>query len=300
MKQPKSDSLLFDKGLDLVLMFLGLYAAMAVQDIVDHGKDRGQYKKLLAGFQEELESNRDQRANIESKLGALNDSNDVGESADSFTFFSKQSEYMERFVRCYTDIRLHNAKQVKLSATHLSDCKSFLKVKFKLKQPPHLDLSPVYRRDVWRLYLADGVQLFREFEVVNEQTRCHIEGKPSRRLAICIGSVYSEFNDIESQVQEIQSLVNDTYFFRQGVIDSEFSRFVRKLKELRGRKDAVAAQQLVRLRDRIIQKLEEGQEALDISNTQLRYKVKQLKQTTRKLNARIEAVLTSLKQAVDG
>lgn len=296
MSQSPSRSLLFDKGLDLLLMFLGLYAAMAVQDFVDHNKSRGQYKELLAGFQEELESNRDQRATIESKLGPLDQLNNVGESAKSFTFFNKQTAYMQRFVRCYTDIRLSKAKRATVSAQHINDCKTFIKGGFKLKQPPHLDLSPVYRRDVWRLYLIGGVQLFREFETVSDQPRCLIEGKTSKRLAVCIGSVYSELDEVEAQVKGIQSLVNETYFFRQGVIDSEFKRFVRELKALKGRKDADAATRLTELRDRVISKLQEGQEALDISRTQLRYKIKQLKVTASKLETRINSVLNSVGQ----
>jgi hypothetical protein len=298
MREPKSSSLLFDKGLDLVLMFLGLYAAMAVQDFVDHGKDRSQYIKLLEGFQEELESNKAQRTNIESKLGSLDQRNSIGEADKSFIFFGKQTKYMDQFVRCYTDILLNKAKQAKVSPARLKSCFTFLKAKFKLKQPEHLDLSPVYRRDVWRLYLAGGVQLFREFESESVYDRCQIEGKSSKRLAICIGSIYSELSDVEGQVHTIQELVNETYFFRQGVIDAEFGRFKRKVKELKSRKDADAAKQLRELRDRLIHNFQEGQEALDISRTQLRYKIRQLKDTTLKLEKRIDAVLNSIRNEV--
>ena len=57
MGKPLSDSIFLDKLLDLILMFLGLYAAMALQDLVDHHKDRAQYVELLRGFKEELNSN---------------------------------------------------------------------------------------------------------------------------------------------------------------------------------------------------------------------------------------------------
>ena len=116
MREPKSSSLLFDKGLDLVLMFLGLYAAMAVQDFVDHGKDRIQYVKLLEGFEEELKSNKAQRSNIESKLGSLDQRDDIGEADESFNFFAQQTRWMDRFVRCYTDILLNKSKQGKVSS----------------------------------------------------------------------------------------------------------------------------------------------------------------------------------------
>ena len=140
MSDPNSPSLLFDKGLDLVLMFLGLYAAMAVQDFVDHGKDRVQYIKLLEGFQEELESNKAQRTNIESKLGSLDERNSTGDADKSFNFFGKQTKYMDQFVRCYTDILLNKSKQEKVSPARLKSCFTFLKSKFKAS--PSLSRSP--------------------------------------------------------------------------------------------------------------------------------------------------------------
>jgi hypothetical protein len=57
MSAPKDKSLLFDKSVDLLLMFLGLYAAMAVQDFADHQKEKKQYRQLIQGFHEELQSN---------------------------------------------------------------------------------------------------------------------------------------------------------------------------------------------------------------------------------------------------
>ena len=116
----KNESLLFDKAVDLVLMFLGLYAAMAVQDFADHHKDKQHYKQLIQGFQEELDSNRAQRSNIEEKLGAIDKPKTIGQAGDSFDFFTAQTDYMRSFLDCYADLKLTN-KSSKLSKERNSE-----------------------------------------------------------------------------------------------------------------------------------------------------------------------------------
>ena len=299
MGKPLSDSIFLDKLLDLILMFLGLYAAMALQDLVDHHKDRAQYVELLRGFKEELNSNRDQRQVIESKLGAIAEPKQIGEAGASFKFFTEQTQYMDRFLTCYTSLRLKGTKQgPKLGAKEQRECAALLRNGFKKTAPEHLDLAPVYRRDMWRLYIADGVQLLREFEKPSNRPRCMIEGKPSHRLAICVGSIYSELDEIERQVEAIQRLVNDTYFYRQGVLDAEFKHFKRELGALGKRKDAEAARQIKQESTSLRAKLYEGQQAVDISLSLMRFKIRQLKVTASQLDKHISEVLDTLNREV--
>ena len=294
----KDKSLLFDKSVDLVFMFLGLYAAIAVQDLVDHQKDKQNYQQLLNGFKEELESNQDQRSNIESKLGQIDNLQDIGESGDSFNFFSAQGEYMGQFLNCYLDMKLKSIKKVSLSPERIKECKRVFKKGFKLKAPKHLDLSPVYRKDVWRFYLAGGVQLFQVFESKSKQPRCTIEGKPSHGLAICIGSIYTVLKKVENQVEEIQNLVNDTYFNRQGILDAEFKGFKRVMKVLGKRTDTEAIDTLKEHTAHLKSDLQQGQQAVDVSLSLMRFKIKQLKKTALSLDQRFNEVIAALNDEI--
>ena len=124
----KDRSLLFDKTVDLVLMFLGLYAAIAVQDLVDHQKDKDHYQQLLSGFKEELLSNQGQKSNIESKLGPLDQVKTIGEAGQSFEFFTAQTKYMSNFLSCYLDFKLKGtSKKYALTKEREQECKKLFK-----------------------------------------------------------------------------------------------------------------------------------------------------------------------------
>lgn len=291
----KDKSLLFDKSVDLILMFLGLYAAIAVQDFVDHQKDKDHYQQLLSGFKEELMSNQGQKSNIESRLGALDQVNSIGDAGTSFEFFTAQTKYMSSFLSCYLDFKLKGtSKKYALTPKREQECKALFKEGFKQTAPKHLSLSPVYRKDVWRFYLAGGVQLFQTFEKPSRVSRCTIEGQPSTGLAICIGSIYTVLKKVEKQVAGIQKLVNDTYFNRQGILDAEFKDFKRQMKQLGKRKDAEAIALTKSLVDKLNQHLREGQQAVDLSLSLMRFKISQLKATATSLDQRFDDVLKSI------
>jgi len=293
MAQQRDTSLWFDKLVDLLIMFLGLYAAMELQDFVDHRQDKKQYQQLLDGFRDELKINQEQRAAIESGLGSLERLSELGRAEASLDYFMQLSAYAERFSGCYVDLRA-NKKQS--SAERVEECKQLFKDKFKQSKPDHLELSPVYRRDVWRLYLAGGVQLFREFESKVKAPRCTIgEGSGSKKLAICIGSVYAELDEIEERVEGIQRLVNETYFYYQGVLEAEFKRFKRLAKSYKGRKDQEAVRALNQARDELSKRIQEGQQAVEISRSQMRSKVVQLKRAFRELDQRFTEVRAAIK-----
>ena len=249
----------------------------------------------MSGFKEELLSNQGQKSNIESKLGPLDQAKTIGEAGESFEFFTAQTKYMSNFLSCYLDFKLKGtSKKYALSEEREQECKNLFKNGFKQAAPEHLSLSPVYRKDVWRFYLAGGVQLFQTFEKPSTQSRCTIEGKPSTGLAICIGSIYTVLKKVEKQVAGIQKLVNDTYFNRQGILDAEFKDFKRQMKKLGKRKDAEAIELTKSLVKNLNQHLREGQQAVDLSLSLMRFRISQLKATATALDQRFNDVLNSI------
>lgn len=292
MSEQGGPSFWVDKSIDLLLMFLGLYAAMELQDFVDHRQNKKQYTQLLEGFADELKNNQNQRVTIESGLGNLSKLSEFGEAESSLNYFMKLSTYAMDFSGCYVDLRIN---QGKLNSARSTECKRLFKERFNEPKPPHLELSPVYRRDVWRLYLADGVQLFREFERKQRKQRCSIGEGGSKKLAICIGSIYAELDAIEERVEGIQRLVNETYFYYQGVLEAEFKLFKTSVQQYKGRRDKEASHILNRARDTLHQKIKEGQQAVEISRSQMRSKIIQLKRAARKLDERFDEVKGALK-----
>ena len=291
MPSQEGPSFWVDKTIDLLLMFLGLYAAMELQDFVDYRQDKKQYTQLLEGFRDELQNNQRQRSAIESGLGALDKLSDLGESEASLDYFMNLSRYAIDFSGCYVDLRVN---QSKLDADRTRECKQLFKERFATPKPPHLELSPVYRRDVWRLYLAGGVQLFRQFESKQRTQRCSIGEGGSKKLAICIGSVYAELDGIEERVEGIQRLVNETYFYYQGVLEAEFKLFKKNVQRYKGRKDKEAREVILRSRDALHEKLKAGQQAVEISRSQMRSKIIHLKRAARRLDERFEEVRGAL------
>lgn len=60
-------------------------------------------------------------------------------------------------------------------------------------------LTPFYRREVWQLYLADGVKTFR-----------------NKELAVRIAEVYANADLVEEQVQDIETTYNDAFMSQVG------------------------------------------------------------------------------------
>ncbi len=291
--------LVIDKLIDLVLMFLGLYAAIAVQDLVDAGKERRQYTQLLQGFSDELRNNKKQRVAVEEKLGAL-DQPGIGQVKARVDFFKAQSSYYARYASCYRDLwASQNPKTRALtSATEeeLRLCLDVVKGGFKEKDPEHLALTPVYRRDVWRFYLAGGVHLFQEFEGKNQGARCTLNGVVVKSLAICIGSTYGELDEIEREVSGLQELVNDTYFNRQGSLSAVFEEFKERVKPYQKVRSEEAFRAIDALARRVAEHAEEGRFAVERTAAVMHFKVKLLKERMLTLDARFKEVRARIRQ----
>lgn len=285
-----------DKTIDLLIMFLGLYAAMELQDFVDHRQDQKQYMQILDGFKDELKNNQNQRIAIESGLGSLEKLTDYGESESNLNYFMLLSTYAMNFSACYVDMRLN---QSKLDPQRTNECKRLFKEKFSTPKPAHLELSPVYRRDVWRLYLAGGVQLFREFESKQKTPRCSIGETSSKKLAICIGSIYAELDEIETRVEAIQRLVNETYFYYQGVLEAEFKLFKNTVQQYKGKRDKEAIEVISKAQEVLKEKIKDGQQSVEISRSQMRSKIIQLKRAVRKLDERFTEVRNAIKKELN-
>jgi hypothetical protein len=296
----KFDSdLLLDKLMDLVLMFLGLYAAIAVQDLVDAGKERRQYSQLLQGFSDELKNNKKQRGAVEEKLGALNVPG-IGRVKERVDFFKAQSSYYARYVMCYRDLwAAQDPKTRRLteaSDDDLKACGKLMKGGFKEKDPEHLALTPVYRRDVWRFYLAGGVHLFQEFESKHQGARCTLNGVVIKSLAICIGSTYGELDEIEKEVSGLQDLVNDTYFNRQGALAAAFEEFKERVKPYQKARSEESYRAISSLAQRLVAHVDESRVAVDRTAAVMHFKVKLLKERMLLLDARFKEVRGRLRQ----
>ena len=301
MSNLSTSELVADKFVDLILMFLGLYAAIAVQDLVDQRKESKQYTQLLEGFTEELQGNKMQRSTVEGKLGNLDKGSDIGEANARFSYFKAEAKHFYSFLECYRDFRMIKVSKKRSPAQQqrFKECKVVLKSKLKVKDPDHLSLSPVYRRDVWRFYLAGGVHLFQEFEKRVAHDRCKVDGVGIKGLAICIGSTYGELSEIEAQVKEIQDLVNDTYFNRQGSLEARFKQFLEELSPYKKRNDAQALAAINRLIDGVIAHIKTQEQAVDQSARVMQYKVKLLKKRMIVLDNRFDVVLTSVNAELD-
>ncbi|MEM6292243.1 MAG: hypothetical protein AAGA54_13290 [Myxococcota bacterium] len=194
--------LLLDKAIDFALIFVGLYAALAVQQWQDGRSEKQAYISLLQDFQRELEANLDQETSIVKDLGAI-ENTEPGENLGSMqatfdTFFAGLSKD-EAVATC-----LHEqfaAEDTPAVAHAPEGCDAL----YDAFETAHADghasfsfspavLTPFYRKEVWQLYLADGVKTFR-----------------NKALAVDIAEVYANAARIEAQVEHIESTYNDAF-----------------------------------------------------------------------------------------
>ena len=75
MKQEKDGfsfgEIVVDKFIDFILIFVGLYAATALQRYQDESRARDDYVQLLKDFDRELKANLEQEKSIEKDLGKI-------------------------------------------------------------------------------------------------------------------------------------------------------------------------------------------------------------------------------------
>jgi len=199
--------LLVDKSIDFALIFVGLYAATALQRCQDTVKEKQEYVSLLQDFKRELNANVEQEASIEKDLGSIDETapgKNLGPMQETFKHFFEELEEDEKVVKC-----LHDEFAVAKDLEHPEPpegCHELYK-KFDKAHSEHKEsfnfqpavLTPFYRKEVWQLYLADGVKTFR-----------------NKELAVDIAEVYANAELIEEQVKDIETTYNDAFMAQVG------------------------------------------------------------------------------------
>ena len=200
--------LVIDKFIDFVLIFVGLYAATALQRYQDVQREKDEYVALLHDFERELAANLAQEKSIEKDLGALTDTEpgkNLGPMTSTFTHFFEELEVDEHIVHC-----LHVEFASGIDPEHPHEPSAECHAAYKKFDQDHQTggehfnfkpavLTPFYRYEVWDMYLADGIKTFR-----------------NKELAVKIGEIYNNARIIERQVADIETTYNDAFMTQVG------------------------------------------------------------------------------------
>lgn len=224
--------LILDKSIDFALIFVGLYAATALQRCQDTAKEKQEYVSLLQDFKRELDANVAQEASIEQDLGPIDETTpgkNLGPMQGTFKHFFEELEGDENVVKC-----LHDEFAVGQDPEHPGPPEGchLLYAKFDKAHGEHKEsfnfqpavLTPFYRKEVWQLYLADGVKTFR-----------------NKELAVDIAEVYANAELIEEQVKDIETTYNDAFMAQVGrtaATDMELAEIVHDEETRHGLSDA--------------------------------------------------------------
>lgn len=271
-----------DKVVDFVLIFVGLYAATALQRWQDTAKEKKEYISLLKDFKRELQANVEQEASIAKDLGEIDvtePGKNLGPMQETFKHFFEELEEDEKVVHC-----LH----AEFVAKHEKDapppegCHE-LYAKFDKVHGEHASftfqpavLTPFYRREVWQLYLADGIKTFR-----------------NKELAVRIAEVYANSQLIEEQVEDIEVTYNNAFMAQVGrtaATDMVLAEVVHDEETQHALSDADMTM-LLHVEESI---KDEHYASLEIEHS-LELKVERMKKTVLLMRSEIEAV----QQAID-
>ena len=275
--------LIVDKAIDFALIFVGLYAATALQRCQDTAKEKDEYVSLLRDFKRELDANKAQEEAIAKDLGAIEETEpgkNLGPMQDTFKRFFEELEEDEKVVKCLHDqfVSAHaeghetTEECRKLYAQFDKAHESSDKQSFSFRPAV---LTPFYRREVWQLYLADGVKTFR-----------------NKELAVRIAEVYANADLIEEQVQDIEDTYNNTFMVQVGrtaATDMELAEIVHDEEKHHELSDADLT--LFLHVDEAVK--EEHYASLEVEHA-LELKVERMKKTALLMRAEIEAVQTAI------
>jgi hypothetical protein len=275
---------LLDKFVDFILIFVGLYAATALQRYQDVQKEKEEYVSLLHDFQRELASNLAQEKSIEKDLGPIDRTKpgeNMGPMEAVFQAFFKELEKDEKVIHC-----LHVEFAAAIDSKHphepSEECHALYK-KFDASHQSsekHFDfkptvLTPFYRYEVWELYLANGVRTFR-----------------NKELAVKIGEIYNNARLVERQVANIESTFNDSFMAQVGksaATDLELAEIVHD-EETEGGLSAQDQQILIQLSHAV----KDEHFATIETQSILALKVERMKNTVLLMRQEIEAVSRAL------
>lgn len=224
--------LVIDKIVDFFLIFVGLYAATAVQRWQDADKEEAEYVTLLQDFKTELASNLAQEESIAKDLGAIDEvepGKNLGPMAKTFDEFFVALAEDEKATHC---LHVEYATdgpglRTKKDPAFISACHA-LYAKFDAEHGSSSEpfafhpavLTPFYHYEVWQLYLANGVRIFR-----------------NKDLAVKIGEVYNNAKLVEKQIADIEAAYNDTFMVqvaKSAATDSELAEIIHDEEQVRG------------------------------------------------------------------
>lgn len=211
-----------DKAVDLVLIFVGLYAAIGVQRWQDLTREKHEYVAMLGDFKAELQANREQEQSIVKDLGAIvvgQKPPELGAMRATFDAYFHELHEDEDVLRCLHDEYLVEGSALSKDPEAKQSCHDLYQTFLEHHQNPDANfdftpvaLTPFYRYEVWQMYLANGVRTFN-----------------NKDLARKIGEIYNNAKLIEKQVVDIETTYNETFMTQVGrtaATDAELAELV--------------------------------------------------------------------------
>lgn len=277
-----SGDLVLDKVIDFFLIFIGLYAAIAVQRYQDERKERTEYVVLLEDFVVEIKANRQQHATIERDLGPVIEIPPgpvLGPMAATFEAFEKEMSEDEQLVKClHREFAPAQKKSSPLCHKLYAEFEKNGASRAGTAAAAHFEpvvLSPFYRYEVWELYTSTGAKLFK-----------------NKDLAVKIGEIYNNARLIEKQVAEIEGTYNDTFMKQVGrMLASEAS--LAEIVHDEETDGSLSAEDVARL-GRVGETMRDARFATLEAKSLLEAKIRRMKKTVLTTNGEIDAVLSLL------
>jgi hypothetical protein len=200
---------ILDKFFDFLLIFVGLYAATALQRYQDEIRAKDDYVQLLGDFKRELQANLAQESSIEKDLGSIEKTKpgeNLGPIEAVFKAYHTEIAKDEKVVHCLHAEFAAGSDPAHAPAKEIEGCHEAYK-KFENTHShgeKHFDfkpavLTPFYRYEVWELYLVSGVRNFR-----------------NKELAVKIGEIYNNARLVEKMVADIETTFNDAFLSQVG------------------------------------------------------------------------------------
>ncbi|MFO0552033.1 MAG: hypothetical protein U0271_26845 [Polyangiaceae bacterium] len=302
-----------DKAIDVVLIPLGLFAALWFQGWVDDRKEQEDYVTQLESFQGEIAVNREKVGAMESQLGALDQQaagQSLGPLGEIFPAYDRSMEWDTKLLGCLemlygpsekamTEAELKelaktedgraeieaNLKKGEAAAAKAEKCQKIIAGEAR---PPEValkivDLSPLYRYEVWQMYLQDGIKLFKD--------------EPAKKLGQQLGEVYAMAKEIESRIGEIEDAYNNeltTQYGAQSGINAEVEELLDSVEP--GAEAAARFHSLGREMQRSRYALMSFRDALDARVARVKALVQEMNQRFDTVTSAIQAEVASHKR----
>ncbi|MFO7565381.1 MAG: hypothetical protein R6X02_22250 [Enhygromyxa sp.] len=211
-----------DKAFDFILIFVGLYAATAVQRCQDLSNERDEYVAMLGDFKVELQANREQEESIVKDLGPIvvgQTPPEIGAMRATFDAYFHELHEDEDVLHCLHEEFMVEGSALSKDTEAKQECHDLYQTFLDHHKQPDANfdfkpivLTPFYRYEVWQMYLASGVRIFK-----------------NKDLARKIGEIYNNAKIVEKQVADIEATYNDTFMKQVGrtaATDAELAELV--------------------------------------------------------------------------